>query len=255
MSCTSPFTFTAVGTSQVNWESATTYSGTAKIPGYTWKSCVSVPDLTYATCTLGMECCCTSFKTFSHKYKTCWCPCCNTQTYSAGTCFSVTLWPELTFVASAGSTYAFVTEESLKFSLTPTGTDPAIATTQSIEITSIFVTLNVNGVAIAVNVPSSLTVETEETSSGEVEFMATISFPSDSETSGSYAGVNYSINPYFLMCATPENGVGYLNIVLPCSLSYDAGSYSTSWQGETWDFNLGTYNCNVSVTCPIIAAE
>jgi hypothetical protein len=85
--------------------------------------------------------------------------------------------------------------------------------------------------------------------------MATVSFPDDATTSGSYAGVNYSIDPYFLMCATPENGVGYLNIVLPCSLSYDAGSYSVSWLGETWDFNLGTYSCNTSVTCPIIGVD
>jgi hypothetical protein len=249
MSCSSPFTFTAAGgTSTVQWSSATTYSGKTSIPGYSSKLCLTIPS--YYSCTFGVDCCCTSIPFVG---KVCFCPCCGTQTMK--TCFSVTLWPELTFTCSAGSTFAFVTSEDLVFSLTPTGCDPATAVTESIEMTAIFVSLSVNGVGIPINVPTNLSVSSTQASDGSVEFAATIAFPDTVVTSGSYGGVSYSIDPYFLMCANPSNGVGYLNIVLPCDLSYDAGSYSISWLGETWDFDLGTWSCSVSVTCPIIGVD
>lgn len=266
MSCSSPFTLSLGETTLTSFGSKVNYSGTALIPGYTFKSNITIPEY---TCTGGWNCSCCCYKTWflGDKYCTKY-PCCGWTNFTWG--YSQELWPALTFKASCSTDWSFKTTITEKFTLSPSNNEDtgaevgqpideaglplktALCNTVTFESTTIDVT--VNGESFSFSAPSTVDVGTENG-----DFVVTVSFPSDYLTEGTvdYGGgtLSFSCLPYWQMCSEPTPPVGWLNLDIPITLTLTTDSESVDLWGWSYNINVGTFSTTVTIACPVISVE
>jgi hypothetical protein len=222
MSCSSPFVYveSAVGTEQ-NFSVGT--SGSYTLPSYSYKW--------GGECTTWKEGCSVCKWWNGCKWTTCTWKICEAGPWT------VELWPSITFNASC--TIPMVTESEVGIQMTvDSPAEPYELSSLTLDACNC--NLNIDGTGVTINlIDTPISVEEEN---GEFSISVDLLGWSAS-TDDSGLKYNLDITSSLEFCLDPVPPVGWINLVLSCTLSVD---------DESIDYS---YSTSFEISCPIVSVE
>jgi len=231
MSCSSPFVYQEAASIIITNQNVSC-SGSYTLQGYTTKWgggswCIGCADTKSSW---------GGWRNWELKTKTTWDDCCWGIDYPT---WSIELWPTITFTGDVSIPFEFQSEEGVEITVSAP-LEPYQA--QIITLNECDLSFGVDGIIYSINIiPTPIDIEEEN---GEFS----INIPLGSyESSEKLWDIDYelSLDVELQFCLDPVAPVGWINLVINCTLS-------ASEKIEGLDFSFDT---SFEVSCPIVSVE